>query len=106
MIYYAENIKTTDAPKCKVTDQCEPGKRKSPSQILYILGPVMAGEGGNWRDFERKTSQFRAFDGPITIEMRNIRVEQEATKFGASETQDIIELQTMLNDLGCDVGKV
>ena len=104
VIYYAENVKTTDAPKCKVTDQCEPGKRKRPSRIYYTLGPVMAGEGGNWRDFEHKTSQFRDFVGPITILMRNMKVTQNTVKFGPREKQSIVELQTILNDLGCDVG--
>ena len=64
----------------------------------------MAGEGGNWRDFEHKTSQFRDFVGPITILMRNMKVTQNTVKFGPREKQSIVELQTILNDLGCDVG--
>ena len=104
VIYFAENLKTTDAPKCKVTDQCEPGKSKSPSKIYYTLGPVMAGEGGNWSDFGHKTSQFREFEGPITIFMRNISMERSADKFGASEMQNVMELQKIMNRLACDVG--
>ena len=104
VVYYAENVKTTDAPKCKVADQCEPGKSKSPSRITYILGPVLAGEGGNWRDFAHKTSQFRDFEGPITVLMRNMSVTQNAEKFGPRDNQDIVELQTILNRIGCDVG--
>lgn len=104
VIYYAEDVKTTDAPKCKVTDQCEPGKTKSPSRIFYILGPVMAGEGGNWKTFSYKTSQFRHFEGPITLSMRNIVAKQGAVKFGTGETKAVVELQTILNGLGCDVG--
>lgn len=104
VVFYAEGAKSTDAPKCKVTDQCEPGKVKSPSEIYHILGPVMAGEGGNWRQFAHKTSQFRDFDGPIRLLMRNIRVEDSAIKFGQVEKQNLVELQQTLNGLGCDVG--
>ncbi|MFN0115987.1 MAG: heparin lyase I family protein [Paracoccaceae bacterium] len=71
VLYAASGIATAENPHCYVTNECEPGVEKRPSQILAILGPVMQGFGPEWQRYG-KPSQFTEFGGPVTVEFRNV----------------------------------
>lgn len=58
-------------PHCYVTNECEPGVKKRPTRVLTVLGPVMQGFGPEWQQYGQP-SQFTDFEGPITIQMRNV----------------------------------
>lgn len=74
VIYSKKDIATNQAPHCYITNQCEPGKHKNPTRFTYILGPVMAGFGNEWKKYGR-SSQFTDISPEgITVKLRNLSV--------------------------------
>lgn len=73
-IYAAKDLPTNQNPHCYITNQCEPEKKKTPKTVLYVIGPVMAGFGPEWKQWG-KTSQFTDIQPQgISIKMKNISV--------------------------------
>jgi len=74
VIYSAEAVATNQAPHCYINNQCEPGVKKNPKRIIFVVGPVMAGFGYEWKKYG-KQSQFTDIQPEgITIKMRNMAV--------------------------------
>jgi len=73
-IYISEGVATNQNPHCYITNQCEIGVMKNPKNIHFILGPVMAGFGYEWKKFGY-ASQFTDIQKEgITVKVRNVSV--------------------------------
>ncbi|MER9002252.1 MULTISPECIES: hypothetical protein [unclassified Mesorhizobium] len=78
VIYSAENLATNQAPHCYITNQCEPGVAKNPMRFTFIVGPVMAGFGPEWKKYGL-VSQFTAIQPEgITVKLRNLSARKGA----------------------------
>lgn len=104
VIYLEEQVATNQAPHCYITNQCEEGVFKNPDRINFLLGPVLAGFGHEWKKYN-KPSQFTEIqpDG-ITIRMRNVAVTRGAELYADEDRAIIRRLQAHLNALGCNAG--
>ena len=79
VIYSTEGAATNQAPHCYITNQCEPGIPKNPKMFTFMLGPVMAGFGPEWKMYGQP-SQFTPIQPEgITIKMRDISVTPAAS---------------------------
>ena len=74
VIHTAKNLATNQNPHCYITNQCEPGKKKNATRILYILGPVMAGFGFEWKKYGMASPFTLIQPEGITVKMRNVSV--------------------------------
>lgn len=104
-IYFSEGAPSRVAPHCYITNQCEPGVKKSPTRFYFLLGPVMSGFGYEWKKYGKR-SQFTDFDGPITLSTRNVAIERGGELYDASAKEAVRGLQQHLTMLGCDPGPV
>lgn len=105
IVYFAENVETTDAPHCYITNVCEPDISKSPRRIYNLHGPVMAGFGHEWKKYGLQ-SPFTEFSGDIRVQMRNISLRKGATLYDDNAKSAVMELQQKLTALGCDPGPI
>jgi Polysaccharide lyase len=79
-LYSKQNVATNQNPHCYVTNQCEKGKKKNPKAIHFIVGPVMAGFGFEWKKYG-KSSQFTDIQKEgIGLKIRNVVVRKIKTK--------------------------
>lgn len=104
-VYFLEGAPSQTNPHCYVQNECEPGVAKSPSRFLFIVGPVLAGNGRDWERLGR-SSQFNEFPGEITVEMRDLEVRRSATLYDDFARENVRALQTRLTELGCNPGPV
>jgi len=105
VIYFSEGAPSQTAPHCYITNQCEPGRAKSPSRIYFVLGPVMSGFGPEWKKYG-KASQFTDFEDSITLHMRNVAIKRGGELYDAAASDAVRDLQRHLTALGCDPGPV
>jgi hypothetical protein len=78
IIYLKEDVATNQAPHCYITNQCEPGLAKKPKRFLFILGPIMAGFGHEWKKWGMASPFTKIQPEGITIKMRNVSVKKGA----------------------------
>jgi hypothetical protein len=104
VIYAAEGTATTENPHCYIRNQCEPGLEKEPNRIVYLLGPQMRGHGHDWKQIGEASPFVKFQSDGIAIEMRNIAVKADPDLYSPDEVAVVRQLQTRLNELGCDVG--
>ena len=76
IIYKSESVATNQAPHCYITNQCEPGIYKNPRRVLFILGPVMAGFGHDWKKYGLESPFTTIQSEGITIKMRRVSVSE------------------------------
>jgi hypothetical protein len=67
-------LATNQNPHCYITNQCEPGMKKNATRVLFILGPVMAGFGFEWKKYGLASQFTQIQQEGITVKMRNISV--------------------------------
>jgi hypothetical protein len=76
VIYAEKSTATNQAPHCYITNQCEAGIRKNPKRFIFILGPVMAGFGHEWKKYSKPSPFTEIQPEGITVRMRNISVKK------------------------------
>lgn len=103
-IYVDEGVATNQAPHCYIQNQCEPGKKKDPKRILYIVGLQLAGWGYGWAEMGKDSPFIPIQEGGITATMRDMTVTRDAVLYGPEDKAVVTKLQETLNALGCDVG--
>jgi len=104
LVYVAEGVATTINPHCYIQNNCEPGIKKDPDHIIYVVGPQINGYGHEWK-MMGKPSQFVGIqDGGITVEMRNLSVTSNPVLYEPADVETVRQLQARLTELGCDPG--
>jgi hypothetical protein len=104
IVYVDEGVATNQPPQCYITNECQPGEVKHPTRFHFVLGPVMAGFGYEWKKYG-KPGPFTKFqaDG-ITIKARNVAIERGAVLYGPEDMDVVRQLQERLTALGCNPG--
>lgn len=77
VIYKRSEFATAINPQCYIANQCEPGKLKYPTEIYFVLGPVMAGFGPDWiqkKKFGMKSQFTDIQDSGIEVRVRNVEI--------------------------------
>ncbi len=106
IVWLEEGIATNQAPECYVTNQCEPGKKKNATRILFIPGPVLTGFGHEWKKYGKPSPFTEIQKEGITLKMRDLKVTKGARLYDDEDIEKVKALQAHLNALGCNVGAV
>ena len=78
IVYSATNVATNQAPHCYITNQCEKGVAKNPKSFIFIVGPVMAGFGFEWKKYGKPSPFTEIQKDGIIVQMKNIKVKKIA----------------------------
>lgn len=104
IIYDKEDLATNQSPLCYTRNQCEPNLYKDPKKVIYFLGPVMKGNGAQWKETGWDNKFVPIPPEGITVKMRNMSVANGAVLYGPEDMATVKALQAALNNLGCSAG--
>ena len=104
VIYADEGVATDQAPQCFITNVCEPDIVKHAKSVHFVLGPVMAGFGYEWKKYHKPSPFTTIQKNGITVRFRNISISSGAELYDPADKSVMQQLQQRLTELGCDPG--
>lgn len=103
-IYVEEGAASARQAVCHMFNECEPGVVHHSKSFNFTVGPVMSGNGDDWKETGQSGKFIEIDPAGLTVLMRNISQRKGIELYGAEEHAQVQRLQERLNELGCDVG--